>query len=239
MNFTIRKNLALLLLPLILALSMGSIYFLPKRGDIAPSSLTMKLPVEYELPGWYGEKKQESELERKILAADTKFSKANYYNTSLGFKAKALACHVSIVLSGDDMNSSIHRPELCLPSQGHFNLLSNARTLELNNGKTITLTKLESQINISPDSKKPQLLNSINYYVFVGDGNITHNHIMRVLLDMDKRILHGQDQRWAYIQFGVYYGNLIGTTKQEAEEETEKLIKSLLPRIIKWDEIKS
>ncbi len=227
----------MLLLPFLLALGMSYIYLQPARTEMAESPLTMTQPLYEELDGWYGVKRQESELERKILAADTRFSKADYFNMKLGSRAKLFGCHVSIVLSGNDMNSSIHRPELCLPSQGHFNLTSSTKSLTLDNGRKVRLTKLNSQTNISQDPKKPQLLNSVNYYIFVGHHYITHNHIMRVARDSKIRIVEGRDQRWAYIQAGVSYGNLIGTSREEAEEQVELLIKSLLPRIIKWEEI--
>lgn len=239
MKSSVKQFFLLLLLPLVLAGSLSLIYIMPERGVTAPSSLNIDLPVGYDLTGWYGEKRQESELERKKLAADTKFSKADYLKLSLGERAKLLPCHVSIVLSGEDMNSSIHRPEFCLPSQGHFNLVPGTRTLKLDNGREMSFTRLDSLINISPDSKKPQLLRSMNYHVFVGYKTFTHRHEYRVLLDMKRRVFNGQDQRWAYIQTGVYYGNLIGVSEQEAEATLEALLKQLLPLIIKWDEVDS
>lgn len=229
--------LQLLALPVLLAAALSFIYVLPERGSIVESSLSMDLPVGYDLPGWVGVKRQESERERMILAPDTRFSKAIYRNPSLGSKAPLFDSHVSIILSGSDMNSSIHRPEFCLPSQGHFNLKSEPVTLTLSNGRKVTLTKLYSQFNNSADPKKPELIDCINYYVFVGKGVMTHTHGMRVLLDMNRRVFKGQDQRWAYIQVGVFYGNLLGTTRQEAETQCESLIQALLPRIIKWDEL--
>lgn len=217
---------------------------MPERGEIATSSLIMDIPLNNDLPGWFGERKQESEQERAILAKDTQFSKADYFNLGLGKQAGLYPVNFSIVLSGTDMNSSIHRPELCLPSQGHFSLLPSSRSLTLDNGKKLTFTVLHSLINLSSNSKSPHIIKCINYYVFVGHKTLTHSHEKRVLIDTKRRILHGQDQQWAYIQAGVYYGSLalkdgstVTTTEEKATQTLEKLLVQLLPLVIKWDDM--
>ena len=49
---------------------------------------------------------------RRSSGQDTEFSRKSYTN------GRGDEIQVSIVLSGQDMNTSIHRPERCLPAQG-------------------------------------------------------------------------------------------------------------------------
>ena len=56
----------------------------------------------------------------------------NFCHMCGGSWEKALPpVEISIVYSGADMNSSIHRPERCLPSQGHLNLRGSTSEITL------------------------------------------------------------------------------------------------------------
>ncbi|MEG0837372.1 MAG: exosortase-associated EpsI family protein [Akkermansia sp.] len=226
-----------LALPLLLLLLFSGLFLLPKQGGVADTSLAPSIPLQESLPGWYGIKQQESERERSILAADTQFRKAAYLDLSLGEKMKTLPCFLSVIISGKDMNASIHRPELCLPSQGHFNLIGSPAELTLNNGKTVTLTRLQSCINISDDPSVPKIIHSIHYYIFVGHKHLTHSHFERVFLDTKDRIIKGQDQRWSYIQVGVNYDQELGITEQVADAQVQKFLTQALPQLILWEQI--
>src|SRR5207237_8177661 len=75
--------------------------------------------------------------ERDALGADTQFARKLYTN--------AVGEHVyaSVVLSGPDMNTSIHRPERCLPSQGATS--SDSKTVALPATKsTLKTTRLHN-----------------------------------------------------------------------------------------------
>lgn len=223
------------------ALLIGGIFLciplLPEGSQMNPAAMTEVLPLNYELEGWYGERRQESERERAWLAKDTRFSKADYTLRRQSIFDKVLPpVHVSLVFSGSDINNSIHRPERCLPSQGHINLKSSTQSFRLDDGREITLTRLGSELPHAdlPDKK----LNFIHYYIFVGSDAITHTHIQRTLLDMRDRILMGKTQKWAYFQAGTYWSPHLDVSEQEADAVLSKLMCQLLPRIIKWEEIK-
>ncbi len=223
------------------ALLLGGIFLfiplIPKAPNMLPSDMSPELPVDDTLEGWYGVKRQESERERSILAKDTIFSKADYtLRRRVIWEKAAPPIHVSLVFSGADINHSIHRPERCLPSQGHINLQASTREFSLNNGRRIILTRLRSTLPNTeiPDNK----LNFIHYYLFVGKGNITHNHLTRTYLDIRDRVLLGKTQKWAYFQAGTYWSPHLDVSEQEADAILHKLICQLLPRIIKWEEIK-
>ncbi|MEI7929374.1 MAG: hypothetical protein WCH40_12555, partial [Verrucomicrobiales bacterium] len=63
-----------ILLPVLLASVMASVFLLPKAGEIAESAIQMKLP--HTLGEWRFDVVQASTKEVDILAKDTEFSKA-------------------------------------------------------------------------------------------------------------------------------------------------------------------
>ena len=73
-----KKNLTAFLPAALLGILLACIGLLPKQQGLVTPSISADLPLEYELSGWDGVKVQESDAERKILAADTRFSKAKY-----------------------------------------------------------------------------------------------------------------------------------------------------------------
>lgn len=242
-----RKLLALFAFPLLVLFCMCSIYLLPEPGDFLPSAISPNLPVGSELEGWHGTACQESEIERNTLAADTRFSKANYTRdllpvtlgggSLLPASGPPLPCMVSIVFSGGDMNNSIHRPERCLPAQGHIDLKSTSCTIELADGHALPMTRLTTRTPL-PKGRKGAL-HHIHYYVFIGVSQVTASHLQRTLHDMRDRILKGRVQRWAYIQCSTYYGSAIGVSETEADNQLVSLLRVLLPGLIDWKRIEN
>lgn len=234
-----KKWLYALLPALVLGALLGVLALMPQDDTLVEASIADTLPVGRELPGWVGERTQESEAERSILAVDTKFAKANYRALGLDEWApdpRTPLVDASIVFSGQDMNSSIHRPELCLPSQGFQNLQGQPTTVELSNGMVLPFTRLSS---IRPNGeKRADALHFIHYYIFVGHGHIKSTHMQRVMQDMYDRLFTGEVERWAYFQVGCYWGGSSGITEEQADRHIRRLISVLLPRIIRWDEMK-
>lgn len=220
------------LLPPLLLLGLLSIIFLfPRQDTLLDAQIAPTMPLNYELPGWYGIKLQESEEERSTLAADTRFSKAAYTKLRESpADARGPRIVASVVYSGNDMNASIHRPERCLPAQGHLNLQSSASELSLADGQRLTFTRLTSR---TPTGKLNQpALQHINYYIFVGHNSIQSTHLTRTLCDIKDRILHGYVQRWAYYQIGTYWGGSTGISEELAENHLRQLISQLTPIIM-------
>ena len=223
--------------PALLALLLSSVFILPREEQLMESSISPDLPVSFDLPGWQGTKIQESEVERTSLAADTRFSKAQYTQPRRVFWEKETpAVEVSIVYSGSDMNSSIHRPERCLPSQGHVNLQTSTSELLLADGRTITLTRLTSRVPL-PNRDDGLTLNFVSYYVFIGHGTMHHTHIGRTLQDMYDRVTRGYVQRWAYFQANSYWAPELNLTEEETDKRVRTLISELLPRQVNWSEM--
>lgn len=231
----IKQTLRALLPPVVLAAMLGCVFVLPREEQLQESSISPDLPVSFELPGWQGTKVQESEVERSTLAADTKFSKAQYTRNKRVFWAKdEPAVEVSIVYSGSDMNASIHRPERCLPSQGHVDLQTSPQEITLADGRTIAVTRLVSKVPL-PNRDDGLTLRFVSYYVFIGHKTMHHTHLGRTLQDMYDRVAKGYVQRWAYFQVSSYWAPELNVTEEETDQRVRALISELLPRQMNWE----
>jgi hypothetical protein len=54
------------------------------------------------------------------------------------------------------------------------------------------------------EENKDFVQRNISYYWFVGHDSVTSSHIQRGIKDFWDRIVHGYDQRWAYITVTAY-----------------------------------
>lgn len=223
-----------LLPPVLLATILCNVFILPRQEALMESSISPDLPLNFDLPGWQGKKIQESELERSSLAADTRFSKAQYTEPRRVFWEKEKPpVEVSIVYSGNDMNSSIHRPERCLPSQGHVDLRTSNAEITLADGRTITFTRLTSRVPL-PNRADGLTLRFVSYYVFIGHGTMHHTHLGRTIQDMYDRVAKGYVQRWAYFQANSYWAPESNLTEEETDKRVRAVISELLPRQVDW-----
>lgn len=241
-------NLPPLILPAFMALGLGSIYVLPQTGDVAQSAIRMELPETVDT--WFLEKSQPSQAEIEILGPDTTFSKGNCFRARPNEYLKDGSpapdrIDLSIVLSGYDLNTSIHRPERCLPAQGHTILSSSVVPLKLSNGRTITVRRLKTTQNLIVDPENRKLdreFNGITYYFFVGHDRLEYDHIQRTLADMKARLIHGMDPRWAYVSTSMWFGDLPWLEKPVPEAEADAKLAEFLTRFaerqIKWEQIK-
>lgn len=223
-----------LLPPVLLATILCSVFILPRQEALMESSISPDLPLNFDLPGWQGKKIQESELERSSLAADTRFSKAQYTEPRRVFWEKEKPpVEVSIVYSGNDMNSSIHRPERCLPSQGHVDLRTSNAEITLADGRTISFTRLTSRVPL-PNRADGLTLRFVSYYVFIGHSTMHHTHLGRTIQDMYDRVAKGYVQRWAYFQTNSYWAPELNLTEEETDKRVRAVISELLPRQVDW-----
>lgn len=218
-----------LILPLFLAGGLGSVYLLPSAGEVAQSAVKMDLPDGYGT--WHFKKIPPSEAELGTLAKDTEFSKAVCFRARAGeFDEQGRIIpdrlDLSIVLSGVDINNSIHRPERCMPAQGHQIMKSEDKVLHLANGRKLTVKRLESVQRIPTNEERTEFFEPkcVTYYFFVGHDEITNDHLGRTFIDMKDRLLKGMDQRWAYVSASMWYGEMPwmnGAVVTEGEVDTK------------------
>ncbi len=235
------------LLPLVMGGALSATYLLPKIGAVAQSAVNMDLP---EVSGtWSFKKIPASQDEISTLKSDTQFSKALCFSprpgeTNLEGYSVPDRVDLSIVLSGTDINNSIHRPERCMPAQGHNITGSSDQILKLSNGRQFTAKRLVS-IQSIPSKSKPETYeqhNCLTYYFFVGHDRVTDDHLARTIIDMKDRLVRGVDQRWAYISASMWYGDVPWikdkqVTEVEADAKIQKFLVDFSEHQIDWNRI--
>src|SRR5207302_4829529 len=155
----------LLHVQLVLLAGFGSVFLLPQSDKTSPAGIAMALPNVIGM--WIGDDAEITQKERDTLAKDTQFARKIYTGPERD------RIYVSIVLSGDDMTNSIHRPERCLPAQGWSLQASDRHAIALQGGKALDVTKLHTS-RVLRDTEGHQFnLQNVNYYWFVGADNMT------------------------------------------------------------------
>jgi hypothetical protein len=242
-------KLRLLILPVLLGGLLSTVHLLPEAGEMAASAVKMDLPDS--AGNWTMRTIPASERELMILATDTRFSKAVCLRPREGEVdlASGLAVpdriDLSVVLSGHDLNNSIHRPERCMPSQGHVIGSSMDVSFELPNGRNITVRRLLSVQSIPTNEERTEYasFNCVTYYFFVGHDSVTQDHIKRTLMDMKDRLMRGMDQRWAYVSASMWYGKVPWIENEvtigEADAKLRQFITEFGMEQIDWEMVRN
>jgi EpsI family protein len=214
----------LIVLQVLLTLGLGSVYFVPRQTDIKDCRVKMELPEL--LGGWVGTPAKVLDAERAGLAPDTQFCRKIYQD---GFGNQVL---VSIVMSGHDLDNSIHRPERCLPAQGWNIVDSKTELIPIAEapGGSLPVTRLHCWHQESLVKGQAFTVYNLNYYWFVGYSDITASHYTREFIDMKDRLLHGYNQHWAYVTVAATVNN--GRNEEQTAAMVEDIIKRVFPKII-------
>lgn len=216
----------LLKVQIVMLAGLATIFVLPHAMKSSPAGIAVELPRYVD--DWIGHDQPITKRELEVLAKDTQFAR-KVYSDIAGNQVL-----VSIVMSGDDMTNSIHRPERCLPAQGWNVVASQKRVLPLSDGKTLEVTKLRNTWAGNEKTSSGAIPTNLTYYWFVGYKDITASHLMRTGIDLRDRILHGYSQRWAYVTITA---NVAGafTSQPRTEEQTsaflERFIQELGPNL--------
>ena len=147
--------------------------------------------------------------ERKRLPSDTNFIKRRYRSVD------GDEYHVSAVIGGASKRS-IHRPELCLPSQG-FTMMS---PLDINVGGRPFRT-----IKIVPPNGGPSRV--MAYTFFNQAGVHTASHMRRVLIDTWDRTVLNRVDRWVMITVQVFAPNSVRGFDANVPNDREALVNFL------------
>ena len=133
-----------------------------------------------ELPGFSSEVVPPSEAELHVLPSDTIVDKRLYTAPDGNWYL------VSLIIGGRS-KSSIHRPEMCLPSQGFQ--MSDPREVQVGgvDWRLVTL------------ARKTSAPLGFAYTFFNQDGFRTSSHIRRIMRDVCDRSLRRRIDRWAMV----------------------------------------
>jgi EpsI family protein len=207
---------------------MSSVFFLPEQLGFMPVGINLELPDS--LGEWWGRSMEITEKEIGTLGADTEFSRKEYSN------GRGDAIQASIVLAGEDMMTSIHRPERCMEAQGWEFTPDQSRTIEIPGHGKLTMMRLRNQKMAKTKDGGTVQLQNICYYWFAGSKSLTHSHLQRVGIDMKDRLHGGYVQRWAMMMMTADI--TAGTSKFGRDEKGTdavliEFIQKLAPQIHK------
>src|SRR2546423_13723862 len=179
----------LITLQSVLLLGLGSVFLLPKKIEIQPAAINKDLPSF--VGDWYGADQPIAQGEKDVLGPDTQFFRKLYTN------GRGDQIFVSIVFSGPDMSTSIHRPERCLPAQGWTVADTRAAEIPIGN-EMLKATRLHNVRSFRNGNGSPLSIYSLDYYWFAGHDATTPSHYQRTWIDIRDRVLKGENQQWAY-----------------------------------------
>lgn len=221
-----------LVIVLLVLAGLTAVFALPETPPMQECALRLELPSALPVSGWAGGPDETNfTRERQILAADTELRRKSYFRPVYSDRGipELSVLQATLVLSGYELNNSLHRPERCLPAQGFQVRESREMQIPMPDGNRLRVTRLRCE-GADPRSGEP--FTHLNYYFFVGHDSVTGSHYARTLRDMRDRLFKGYDQRWAYVTVAA---NLIGGTVRNddgaefviragTEEETDQLV---------------
>lgn len=164
---------------------------IPVELKLLPAAVEHRLPLA--IGDWIGKMDLDHTKERQILAPDTKLFKADYRD------AAGRLLQVSLVISGQDLNNSIHRPERCLAAQGHGAITRERFTLDLSGGGKLPVSHVTSLKRFQGDDGESFTVAYKTYYWFIGHETVTNSHYERSFIDIFDRLTGGTAQQWAYV----------------------------------------
>ena len=213
-------------LQLILLGGLGAVFLIPRDVKIQSAAIDPTLP---EFVGsWQGVEQAIGQNEKDALGPDTQFARKVY-------RKGTDEIFVSIVMSGPDMNTSIHRPERCLPAQGWTIADSKTVSVPLSEG-VLKATRLQNLRSVSMENGHPLNLRSLDYYWFVGSSDITPSHYERTWIDIRDRVFKGRNQQWAYVMVVAVITKdlrVFGRDEEQTDGLVQQFIGDLVPQVQK------
>lgn len=207
---------------------LGSVYLLPRVLGFMPLGIELNLPDG--LGEWWGTDAAVTQKERDVLGPGTEFSRKQYTN------GRGDVILASVVLSGEDMMTSIHRPERCLNAQGWQCVPTGTRFVEVPERGVLQVTRLQNRRTEQLPDGSLIAVDNICYYWFAGSSRLTASHTDRVLIDTVDRITGGYVQRWGMMMISatVTAGkSRFGRDEKAVDEMLLGFIAQLAPRIHK------
>lgn len=222
------KRLVTVLLFLLVGLS--AVALIPEAPPIRQAAVKMELPGR--IAGWGGTSRQASQQEKDILADDTEFEKRDYAEFPPRTTVEQLKqVAATIVLSGHDLNNSIHDPVRCARAQGFKGIEVASKTLDLGDGESLEVKRMLNYLEFPREGGEPIRVPFVTYFWFVGTDHVTESHYSRALIDIRGRLLGGYDQRWAYFNISTGVTEGLDDLWARDEEATDKVLEKFCKKI--------
>ena len=138
-----------------------------------------------------GKMDQVSLAERNILPPDTLITRRLYQD------GERSSITVTIVLSGSEQ-TSIHRPQYCLPAQGFAIEQGSVLTVPLEGRTPLQVTVIQALRGASLPPKRMLLA-----YWFAGGGHETCGYYRRLVYAAWDNLIYGVRSRWAYVSLQI------------------------------------
>jgi exosortase len=105
-----------------------------------------------------------------------------------------------VVLMGTD-RTSIHKPEYCLPGQGFQIIRSEPLTVRMTDPHPYDLpvTRIIARRVVQRPGSPPVEIHAVFVYWFVADGQLSADHLERMMWMARDLVFRGTLQRWAYV----------------------------------------
>ncbi|MDP6524595.1 MAG: exosortase-associated EpsI family protein [Kiritimatiellia bacterium] len=130
--------------------------------------------------------------EKRLLPDDTILAKKQYVGPG------GQPIFASIVLSGREQKS-IHRPQQCLPAQGHVIEKSRVIEIPVEGRQPLKVMLLDlHRAGSTLEGKHFERMSTYAYW-FVGTGRETPYHLQRLFWMTTDRVFRNINHRWAYI----------------------------------------
>lgn len=229
----------LLLLNLLLGLGLGSVFLLPKAPPVQDSAVILNLPSSVGFDWIGGQDEETTDEVKEILKAQAYRNRSYEFidGTLLNASKPRPIIQAGIVLSSDNVNQSIHRPERCLPAQGAQLIQSSSESVPVPEfGRSLRTTRLLTERKQKHPDGTVHRYRYITYYWFVGKDTVTNSHYERSVHDLTDRLLKGYSQRWAYITLDRLVGSP-STDPSDADQELQNFIAELAPSVIANEKI--
>ena len=163
----------------------------PLLGGVEAQLRTNAVAMPDHLIGYGSEAWDVEPVELANLPLDTGFGRRVYWDDIDRFKAV-----LSVVVMGTD-RASLHRPELCLPSQGV--VITQRKTIQLPTKEGgVEILQCYGQAPRRGDSGSVQE-SAIFAYFFLAADRQTSSHATRQLISMRDLVIRGEMPRWALV----------------------------------------
>lgn len=203
------KKLAALIsgLTIIALTGMGVEYFqnhqrLGKAGvrhREIPGEVGIEVLLPEVLPGFRTQEMKITDEELSMLPKDTSFGRRRFVAPD------GLIFDLSVVVMGGDQ-SSIHRPQSCMPAQGWTILKQEVDELDLEGASRYVLpfNRLTNAKKVMINGQ-PVDAESLYLYWFTADGKLTASREGRILSTAWHMLTAGEVERWAYVSVHVAF----------------------------------
>jgi Protein of unknown function (DUF3485) len=164
-----------------------------------PGKVAIEVLLPEQLEGYRTESLPVTEEELNMLPKDTSFGRRRFVAPD------GLIFDLSVVVMGGDQ-SSIHRPQSCVPAQG-WTIASEATdqvTIERPTPYELPFNRLQNSKTLMANGQSVDA-ESFYLYWFTADGKITANREGRILSTAWRMLIAREVERWAYVSVHVVF----------------------------------